>query len=107
MKDLQKECLRLASAMEGWWPSRDDRRRAAIFLRNAAIETPHCKFCGRDKNEVGALYSSRYDPRAHICLECVCWIQRESHAPQSTVAVYNGSQATGSEGCHSTDRSTI
>ena len=107
MKHLQKECLRLASALEGWWPSRDDRRHAAIFLRNAAIETPHCKFCGRDKNEVGTLYSSRYDPRAHICLECVGWIQKESEAPQSTVAVDSGLGAAERQVRYSTDRAAI
>jgi hypothetical protein len=46
MKDLQQFYMRLASALERVWTSREDKRHAAILLRNAAVDTPHCHFCG-------------------------------------------------------------
>lgn len=72
MKDLQKFYLRVASALERPWTSYEDKRHAAIFLRNAAIQTPHCHFCGC--NDEGDLYESRYNPKARICKLCVTQI---------------------------------
>jgi hypothetical protein len=68
MKDLQRVYMRLASALECTWTSYRDKRAAAILLRNAAIQTPHCHFCGC--NEEGSLYESRYNPKARICKLC-------------------------------------
>jgi hypothetical protein len=68
MKDLQRFYMQLASALELMWTSRQDKRHAAILLRNAAIETPHCHFCGCDS--AGELYESRYNPKARICKLC-------------------------------------
>jgi hypothetical protein len=68
MKDLQRFYMRLASALENMWTSREDKRHAAILLRNAAIETPHCHFCGCGSK--GELYESRYNPKARICKLC-------------------------------------
>ncbi len=68
MKDLQRFYLQLASALEELWTSQQDKRHAAILLRNAAIETPHCHFCGCDSR--GDLYESRYNPKARICKLC-------------------------------------
>jgi hypothetical protein len=68
MKDLQQFYMRLASALERAWTSREDKRHAAILLRNAAIETPHCHFCGSGSKE--DLYESRYNPKARICKLC-------------------------------------
>lgn len=68
MKDLQRFCIQLAGALECMWTSRQDKRQAAILLRNAAIETPHCYFCGGDPQD--ELYDSRYDPKARICKLC-------------------------------------
>jgi hypothetical protein len=71
MKELRKECLRLAGSLERWWTTRADRRAAAILLRNSAITEPLCSFCGFGANEVGQLYDSRYDPKAMICRLCL------------------------------------
>ncbi len=68
MKDLQQFYLHLASALEHAWTSKKDKRHAAILLRNAAIETPHCHFCGCEPQ--GELYESRYNPKARICKLC-------------------------------------
>jgi len=68
MKDLQRFYLRLASSLERAWTSQEDKRHAAILLRNAAIETPHCHFCGCGPNM--SLYESRYNPKARICKLC-------------------------------------
>ena len=68
MKDLQQFYLRLASSLERVWTSQEDKRHAAILLRNAAIETPHCHFCGCGQKT--DLYESRYNPKARICKLC-------------------------------------
>jgi hypothetical protein len=68
MKDLQRFYLRLASELERAWTSQEDKRHAAILLRNAAIETPHCHFCGCGPK--ADLYESRYNPKARICKLC-------------------------------------
>jgi hypothetical protein len=68
MKDLQRFYMQLASSLELRWTSQQDKRHAAILLRNAAIETPHCHFCGCDA--AGELYESRYNPKARICKLC-------------------------------------
>ena len=68
MKDLQRFYMQLASSLELMWTSQQDKRHAAILLRNAAIETPHCHFCGCDS--AGELYESRYNPKARICKLC-------------------------------------
>jgi hypothetical protein len=68
MKDLQRFYLRLASSLERTWTRREDKRHAAILLRNAAIETPHCHFCGCGPKV--DLYESRYNPKARICKLC-------------------------------------
>ena len=78
MKDLQQFCIRLASALERPWTSQEDKRHAAILLRNAAIETPHCHFCGCDPR--GDLYESRYNPKARICKLCATEIAAEFKA---------------------------
>ena len=68
MKDLHRFYLQLASSLELLWTSQQDKRHAAILLRNAAIETPHCHFCGCDS--AAGLYESRYNPKARICKLC-------------------------------------
>jgi hypothetical protein len=78
MKDLQRFYLRLASALERTWTSQEDKRHAAILLRNAAIETPHCHFCGCDPK--GELYESRYNPKARICRLCAMEIAADFKA---------------------------
>ncbi len=87
MKDLQQFYMRLASALERIWTSREDKRHAAILLRNAAIETPHCHFCGCGPQ--GDLYESRYNPKARICKLCAVDIaaQLKGHATQSSVGL--------------------
>jgi len=65
---LQRFYMQLASALECTWTSRRNKRHAAILLRNAAIETPHCHFCGCGPK--GELYESRYNPKARICKLC-------------------------------------
>jgi hypothetical protein len=75
MKDLQQFYMRLASALERRWTSRTDKHHAAILLRNAAIDTPHCHFCGC--GETAELYTSRYNPKARICRYCVREIAKE------------------------------
>jgi hypothetical protein len=83
MKDLQRFYMRLASALERIWTSRKDKRHAAILLRNAAIETPHCHFCGCDPK--GDLYESRYNPKARICKFCAAQITAEFKAQATPV----------------------
>lgn len=73
MKDLTRVYMALASALERRWTSRQDKRNAAILMRNAAIETPHCHFCGCSADEV-ELYDSRYNPKARICRWCAAEI---------------------------------
>jgi hypothetical protein len=68
MKDLQQYYMQLASNLERLWTSLEDKRHAAILLRNAAIETPHCHFCGCGQK--ADLYESRYNPKARICKLC-------------------------------------
>jgi hypothetical protein len=84
MKDLQRFYMQLASALELTWTSQQDKRHAAILLRNAAIETPHCHFCGCDSG--GELYESRYNPKARICKLCAVDIaaQFKSQSSQPT-----------------------
>jgi hypothetical protein len=79
MKDLQQFYMGLASALERLWTSREDKRHAAILLRNAAIETPHCHFCGCGPQV--ALYESRYNPKARICKLCALDIAAEFKGP--------------------------
>jgi hypothetical protein len=78
MKDLQRFYMQLASALERIWTSTEDKRHAAILLRNAAIETPHCHFCGCDSK--CELYESRYNPKARICKLCAADIAAEFKA---------------------------
>lgn len=87
MKDLQRICLQLASALEKTWTSQRNKRHAAILIRNAAIETPHCHFCGCDSS--GDLYESRYNPKARICRGCAVDIavQFKGTAAQSVADV--------------------
>lgn len=68
MKDLTRFYMRLASALEKRFTSPKDKKHAAILLRNAAIETPHCHFCGNPAKE--QLHESRYNPKARICKLC-------------------------------------
>ena len=84
MKDLQQFYMRLASALERAWTSREDKRNAAILLRNAAIETPHCHFCGCGCGSNYDLYESRYNPKARICKLCAVEIAAKfnARAPQ-------------------------
>lgn len=70
MKELRKECLRLALALERWWTPRTDKQCAAILLRNAACTEPVCSFCGSGPQGVVELYESRYDPKVMICRLC-------------------------------------
>jgi len=81
MKDLQRFYMQLASSLELMWTSQQDKRHAAILLRNAAIETPHCHFCGCDS--AGELYESRYNPKARICKLCALDIAAQFRAPSS------------------------
>lgn len=78
MKDLQRFYMQLASSLELLWTSQQDKRHAAILLRNAAIETPHCHFCGCDS--AGELYESRYNPKARICKLCAMDIAAQFRA---------------------------
>lgn len=78
MKDLQRFYMQLASALERTWTRLEDKRHAAILLRNAAIETPHCHFCGNDSK--ADLYESRYNPKARICKLCAAEIAEEFKA---------------------------
>jgi len=81
MKDLQRFYMQLASSLELMWTSQQDKRHAAILLRNAAIETPHCHFCGCDA--AGELYESRYNPKARICKLCALDIAAQFRSPSS------------------------
>jgi hypothetical protein len=96
MKDLQRFYMRLASALERTWTNLEDKRHAAILLRNAAIETPHCHFCGCDPKE---LYESRYNPKARICKLCAVEIAAAFRRPATqgvsaaTVTSSNGHAA--------------
>jgi len=71
--------MRLASNLERAWTSQEDKRHAAILLRNAAIETPHCHFCGSGQQL--DLYESRYNPKARICKLCALEIAAKFNAP--------------------------
>ena len=100
MKDLQRFYMQLASALELMWTSQQDKRHAAILLRNAAIETPHCHFCGCDS--ASELYESRYNPKARICKLCAVDIaaQFKSQSAQPTQELtgtleHHGRTATG------------
>jgi hypothetical protein len=95
MKDLQRFYMRLASALECMWTSREDKRHAAILLRNAAIETPHCHFCGCGTK--GELYESRYNPKARICKLCAVEIAAilKGRTTQPAQSVLAATTATG------------
>ena len=84
MKDLQRFYMQLASALERTWTRLEDKRHAAILLRNAAIETPHCHFCGCDSKT--ELYESRYNPKARICKLCAVDIAAEFKAKAASKA---------------------
>ena len=83
MKDLQRFYMGLASALERRWTSHKDKCTAAILLRNAAMATPHCHFCGC--GEEGDLHASRYNPKARICRLCAAEIAKafEDQSTQS------------------------
>lgn len=68
MKDLQQFYMHLASALERRWTRQEVKRQAAVLLRNHAVETPHCHFCGC--SDQAELYDSRYNPKARICRLC-------------------------------------
>ena len=71
MKELREMYLRIASKLEDRWTSRHNKRIAAIFLRNAAIDTAHCYFCGLPAKAFdGELHESRYHPKVNICRFC-------------------------------------
>ena len=84
MKDLQRFYMQLASSLERTWTRLEDKRHAAILLRNAAIETPHCHFCGCDSKS--ELYESRYNPKARICKLCAFDIAAEFKARAARAA---------------------
>jgi len=86
MKDLQRFYMQLASALERTWTPLEDKRHAAILLRNAAIETPHCHFCGNDSK--ADLYESRYNPKARICKLCAAEIAEEFKARAAIKALH-------------------
>lgn len=88
MKDLQRFYLHLASALERAWTSQEDKRHAAILLRNAAIETPHCHFCGC--GPIVTLYESRYNPKARICKLCAVEIAAVLKAPPPSPSPQDG-----------------
>ncbi len=103
MKDLQRFQTELASSLERLWTSRKDKTHAAILLRNAAIQTPHCHFCGC--GPAGDLYESRYTAKARICKLCALQIaaefqgrsaQKAEELPASAAAhgPINGKQVT-------------
>lgn len=81
MKDLARVYLALASALERSWTSKAAKRQAAVLLRNAAIQTPHCHFCGVDSKladgQLVELYESRYTPKARICKGCALAIAEQ------------------------------
>jgi hypothetical protein len=85
MRDLQRVYMRLASALECTWTSYRDKQTAAILLRNAAVQTPHCHFCGCD--DEGNLYESRYNPKARVCERCALEIAEvfRTQAAQSPI----------------------
>jgi hypothetical protein len=89
MKDLQRFYMQLASALERTWTPLEDKRHAAILLRNAAIETPHCHFCGNDSKS--DLYESRYNPKARICKLCAAEIAEEFKARAAHKALHQPS----------------
>jgi hypothetical protein len=67
--------MRLADALERVWTRAKDKRHAAILLRDVAVGSPHCHFCGCGPE--GDLYDSRYHPRARICRPCAAEIAAE------------------------------
>jgi hypothetical protein len=79
MKDLKKLYLQMADALEKRFTSREDKHTAAIMLRNATVELPHCYFCGQPEitSYGNKQYASRYHPTARICYQCVCEVARD------------------------------
>jgi len=70
---VRQEVLAIAVALERIFTSRARKRSAAILLRNATLERPHCKFCGSGPRLGVALHQS-LDPTTWICDFCVSYI---------------------------------
>ena len=66
---VRQEFFRVADTLERWFTPRAAKRTAAIVLRNATIQEPHCKFCGTTPK--GAeLHESPFDATVRICDYC-------------------------------------
>ncbi len=57
---------------------KDDEKRNLQVVEGARPRTPVCSFCGKSKDEVGALIAGG---SAYICDECVAEMQRQLRRP--------------------------
>jgi hypothetical protein len=66
---VRQKFLRAAENLERRFTPRAAKRIAAIVLRNATIQEPHCNFCGTTPK--GAeLHESPFDATVRICDYC-------------------------------------
>lgn len=63
----------LADALEQIFTPRASKRSAAIFLRNALLQAPMCRFCGNAGSNGVELHRS-LDPTTWICTYCAWYI---------------------------------
>ncbi len=93
MKELRKECHRLAESLERRWTRQEDKWAAATLLRNCAGTQSVCNFCGIGEGEYGRLFESWYDPTVRICLLCIR--ELAMRAPGKRVQADEGCAAQG------------
>jgi hypothetical protein len=72
---VRQELLEIAGALERIFTPRARKRSAAILIRNATLEKPHCKFCGLGPR-LGVELHQSLDPTTWICAFCAWYITR-------------------------------
>ena len=78
---MRREYRAIAKALERRWTPRWLKRTAAILLRDATIEKPHCKFCGMGPQVGVELHEGQSDATTWICDFCARYIAggRDAH----------------------------
>jgi hypothetical protein len=71
---LRQEYLATAQALERFVTPRAKKRTAAILLRNASNEEPHCNFCGTRPQPGVELHESLHVPTTWICGYCAWYL---------------------------------
>jgi hypothetical protein len=71
---VQERCIEIAEALESRFTPRRAKLAAAVILRNAATDQPHCSFCGAGPSRGCTLHTSPIKPKTWICDSCAMYV---------------------------------